>query len=117
MTTQTYGPAAPSRPRAGPPVTLAGVAWRAVVSVLAVVAGTIGAIAAGYAAASVWSGCLFACTGGNHPLGAGLAALSVALLAAGPLCTARLFGVRGWWPVVAGTAALTLLAGVPVLAG
>ena len=96
-----------------PAVTLSGVAWRAVVSVLVTVVGVGGAIVVAFATMVVWSGCFLSCQPGNHPLGAVLGVLTVLLLAAGPWCAARLFGLRGWWPVVGGTVALALVAAVP----
>ena len=103
----------PRRRPAPAPVALSRVAWRAVVSVLATVAGVGGAMVAAFAAAVTWSGCFLSCQPGNHPLGAALGVLTVLLLAAGPCCTARLFGLRGWWPVVGGTVALALVVAVP----
>lgn len=95
------------------PVALSRVAWRAVVSVLATVAGVGGAMLAAFATAITWSGCLLSCQSANHPLGAALGVLTVLLLAAGPWCTARLFRLRGWWPVVGGTVGLALVVAVP----
>ena len=102
------------RPAPAPaPVALSRVAWRAVVSVLATVAGVVGAMVAAFATAITWSGCFLSCRPGNHPLGAALGILTVLLLAGGPWCTARLFGLRGWWPVVGGTVGLALVVAVP----
>ena len=95
------------------PVALSRVAWRAVVSVLATVVGVGGAMVAAVATAVTWSGCFLSCRPGNHPLGAALGVVTVLLLAAGPLCTARLFGLSGWRPVVGGTVALALVVAVP----
>lgn len=103
----------PRRRPAPAPVALSTVAWRAVVSVLATVAGVGGAMVAAFATAVTWSGCFLSCRPGNHPLGAALGILTVLLLAAGPWCAARLFGLRGWWPVVGGTVALALVVAVP----
>ena len=110
-----YGSFAPTLQTSvvNPPVTLSGVAWRAVVSVLATVVGVGGAMVAAFSAAVTWSGCLLSCQPGNHPLGAALGVLTVLLLAAGPWCTARLFGLGGWWPVVVGTIALALVVAIP----
>ena len=102
------------RPAPAPaPVALSTVAWRAVVSVLAIVAGVGGAMVAAFATAVTWSGCFLSCRPGNHPLGAALGVLTVLLLAVGPWCTARLFGLRGWRPVVGGTVALALVVALP----
>ena len=102
------------RPAPAPaPVALSRVAGRAVVSVLATVAGVGGAMVAAFATAITWSGCFLSCRPGNHPLGAALGILTVLLLASGPWCAARLFGLRGWRPVVGGTVGLALVVAVP----
>ena len=113
LETPTGNLPSPRRRPAPAPVALSRVAWRAVVSVLATVAGVGSAMVAAFATAVTWSGCLLSCRQGNHPLGAALGILTVLLLAAGPWCTARLFGLRGWWPVVGGTVVLALVAAVP----
>lgn len=102
------------RPAPAPaPVALSRVAWPAVVSVLATVAGVGGAMVAAFATAVTWSGCFLSCRPANHLLGAALGVLTVLLLAAGPWCTARLFGLRGCWPVMGGTVGLALVVAVP----
>ena len=68
---------------------------------------------AAVATAITWSGCFLSCRPGSHPLGAALGVLTVLLLAGGPWCTARLFGLRGWRPVVTGTVGLVLVVAVP----
>ncbi len=107
------GTPGPRRRPAVAPVTLSGVAWRAVVAVFATVVGVCGAMVAAFATMVTWSGCFLSCRPGNPPLGAALGVLTVLLLAAGPWCIARLFGLRGWWPVVGGTVALVLVVAVP----
>ena len=77
------GTPGPRRRPAVAPVTLSGVAWRAVVAVFATVVGVCGAMVAAFATMVTWSGCLLSCRPGNPPLGAALGVLTVLLLAVG----------------------------------
>jgi hypothetical protein len=78
--------------------------FRAILSVAAVLGFALAYVVAGFIAAVTWTGCFIECTGENHLAGGALAALAVALLAAGPALVALMYRSRGWlW--VAGLAA------------
>jgi hypothetical protein len=79
---------------------------RALLAVLAVLAGILGYLIAAAVAIVEWTGCFIGCIDADHRAGALFGVLAVALLGAGPGAVAALYRSRVWLRVAISAAGL-----------